>query len=79
MLFVTFCKLEYFYYILFFNELYVIILSRVSGLSPFMGEDDVETMTNVTLGKYDFNDDVFDSVSENGKDFIKRLLTKDVT
>lgn len=43
-----------------------------------MGEDDVETMTNVTLGKYDFDDDVFNTVSDNAKDFIQRLLTKDV-
>lgn len=42
-----------------------------------MGEDDVETMTNVTLGKYDFNDDVFNSVSNDAKDFIQKLLTKD--
>lgn len=43
-----------------------------------MGEDDVETMTNVTLGKYDFDDDVFNTVSDNAKDFIQKLLTKDV-
>lgn len=44
-----------------------------------MGDDDVETMTNVTLGKYDFNDETFDNVSDEAKDFITQLLLKDVT
>jgi serine/threonine protein kinase len=49
----------------------------VSGLSPFAGECDVETMGNVTIGKYDYNDEAFDSVSADCMDFITRLLKKD--
>lgn len=49
---------------------------RVSGLSPFAGECDVETMGNVTVGKYDFNDEAFDTVSADCMDFIAKLLKK---
>lgn len=53
----------------------VITYVLLSGLSPFMGETDVETMANVTIAKYDFED--FDEISEDAKDFISKLLTKD--
>lgn len=39
-----------------------------------MGDTDVETMSNVTLGRYDFDDESFDSISDNAKDFITNLL-----
>lgn len=51
--------------------------NSVSGLSPFAGECDVETMGNVTVGKYDFNDEAFDNVSSDCIDFITKLLMKD--
>lgn len=43
-----------------------------------MGSTDVETMANVTIGKYDFEDDAFSKVSEESLDFISKLLVKDV-
>uniref|UniRef100_A0A0A9VX40 Myosin light chain kinase, smooth muscle n=1 Tax=Lygus hesperus TaxID=30085 RepID=A0A0A9VX40_LYGHE len=52
----------------------VICYVLLSGLSPFMGDTDVETMTNVTLSRYDFDDESFDNISENAKDFITNLL-----
>lgn len=42
-----------------------------------MGDDDVQTMTNVTLGKYTFDYHSFDDVSEQAKDFIRSLLVKE--
>ncbi|XP_055702745.1 myosin light chain kinase 2, skeletal/cardiac muscle-like [Phlebotomus papatasi] len=57
----------------------VICYVLLSGLSPFMGDNDVETMTNVTLGNYDFNDATFDAVSDEAKDFITKLLTRSCT
>lgn len=42
-----------------------------------MGPTDVDTMTNVTVGKYDFDDSTFDSVTESAKDFIRALLLND--
>ncbi|CAO1383269.1 unnamed protein product [Diamesa tonsa] len=54
----------------------VIAYVLVSGLSPFAGECDVETMGNVTVGKYDFNDEAFDNVSPECIDFITKCLMK---
>ncbi|XP_028141265.1 myosin light chain kinase, smooth muscle [Diabrotica virgifera virgifera] len=56
----------------------VICYVLLSGLSPFMGHTDVETMANVTIAKYDFEDEAFDEISENAKDFIRKLLIKDM-
>lgn len=55
----------------------VICYVLLSGLSPFQGETDIDTMTNVTLGKYNFEDDAFNLVSDTAKDFIRKLLQKD--
>lgn len=52
--------------------------NSISGLSPFMGETDIETMANVTIAKYDFEDESFASVSPEGIDFISKLLVKDL-
>ncbi|KAF7268936.1 hypothetical protein GWI33_017991, partial [Rhynchophorus ferrugineus] len=56
----------------------VICYVLLSGLSPFMGSTDVETMANVTIAKYDFDDEAFINISDNAKDFIKKLLLKDL-
>lgn len=42
-----------------------------------MGGTDVETMANVTIGKYDFDDEAFAAVSKDALDFIGKLLVKD--
>lgn len=44
-----------------------------------MGDTDVETMANVTIAKYDFDDEAFADISEDAKDFIRKLLVKDIT
>ena len=51
--------------------------SSLSGLSPFMGDTDLETMANVTIAEYDYEDEAFDNISEAARDFIDRLLVKD--
>lgn len=55
----------------------VICYVLLSGLSPFMGNSDLETMTNVTKAIYDFDDESFDPISQEAKDFIAKLLVKD--
>ncbi|XP_058457538.1 calcium/calmodulin-dependent protein kinase type II subunit gamma isoform X5 [Malaya genurostris] len=55
----------------------VIAYVLVSGLSPFAGEDDIQTMANITIGRYDFLDESFDNVSEEAIDFINRCLVKE--
>ncbi|GAB6029508.1 hypothetical protein CHUAL_005262 [Chamberlinius hualienensis] len=54
----------------------VICYVLLSGLSPFMGDTDVQTMANVTMAEFDFDDESFDKISEDGKDFIRKLLVK---
>jgi len=49
---------------------------RLSGLSPFMGDNDSETLSNVTMTQWDFEDEAFDEISESAKDFISKLLVK---
>lgn len=51
---------------------------RVSGLSPFMGDNDNETLANVTSATWDFDDEAFDEISDDAKDFISNLLKKDM-
>ncbi|XP_068144679.1 muscle M-line assembly protein unc-89 isoform X5 [Drosophila tropicalis] len=52
----------------------VICYVLLSGLSPFMGDSDVETFSNITRADYDYDDDAFDCVSQEAKDFISQLL-----
>lgn len=52
----------------------VITYMLLSGLSPFMGENDTETMNNILHANWDFDAEAFENVSEEAKDFISRLL-----
>lgn len=56
-----------------YNEFYRYFI-RLSGLSPFMGDTDVETLSNVTRGDYDFDDEAFDEISDLAKDFIHKTI-----
>jgi len=62
--------LKYFYYFLTFS---------LSGLSPFLGDNDSETLSNVTAGEVDFDDECFDDITDDAKSFILSLLVKDET
>ncbi|ESO87006.1 hypothetical protein LOTGIDRAFT_235177 [Lottia gigantea] len=55
----------------------VITYVLLSGLSPFMGDSECETLSNVTSATWDFNAEEFDSISNEAKDFISKLLLKD--
>lgn len=41
-----------------------------------MGDNDAETLSNVTSVEWDFEDDAFDEVTETAKEFISNLLVK---
>jgi len=51
-------------------------MHRLTGLSPFMGDNDAETFANITRADYDLEDEAFDAISNNAKDFISGLLIK---
>jgi calcium-dependent protein kinase len=55
----------------------VITYIVLSGIPPFNGASDQEIMKKVKLGKFSFADPVWASISDSGKDFITKLLTKD--
>jgi len=55
----------------------VICYVLLSGLSPFMGDNDMETMANVTRATYDFEDEAFEPISDLAKDFISKLLVRE--
>lgn len=50
---------------------------RLSGMSPFQGDTDEETLRNVVAMKYEFEDLYFKTTSSMAKDFIQKLLVKD--
>ena len=50
------------------------LIYSLSGLSPFAGEDNVETLNNVRKGEWHFDSETFTGISELGKDFIRKLL-----
>ena len=50
---------------------------RLSGASPFLGEDQQETYANIVAVDYEFSDEYFSHTSELAKDFISILLVKD--
>uniref|UniRef100_A0A915Q578 non-specific serine/threonine protein kinase n=1 Tax=Setaria digitata TaxID=48799 RepID=A0A915Q578_9BILA len=49
----------------------------LSGLSPFGGETDEETLRNVKKCDWNMDDPSFTNISQDGKDFIKKLLMLD--
>lgn len=50
---------------------------RLSGESPFQGNSDAETFALVTAANYVFDEESFEDISDQAKDFISSLLKKD--
>ncbi|XP_053905145.1 myosin light chain kinase 3 isoform X4 [Malaclemys terrapin pileata] len=55
----------------------VITYMLLSGLSPFLGETDAETMNYIVNCSWDFDAEAFEDLSEEAKDFISKLLVKE--
>jgi len=63
----------------FYTDMWAVgVLSYVllSGLSPFAGASDIETLKNVKACDWSFDEEAFKNVSEEGRDFIRKLLIK---
>ncbi|VUZ40359.1 unnamed protein product [Hymenolepis diminuta] len=54
----------------------VVCYVLLSGLSPFMGDNEGETLSNIMRCSYTFDYPEFKDISSDAKDFIKALLTK---
>uniref|UniRef100_A0A667HJL8 Myosin light chain kinase 2, skeletal/cardiac muscle n=2 Tax=Lynx TaxID=13124 RepID=A0A667HJL8_LYNCA len=55
----------------------VITYMLLSGLSPFLGDDDTETLNNVLSANWYFDEETFEAVSDEAKDFVSNLIVKD--
>ncbi|XP_051795867.1 myosin light chain kinase, smooth muscle-like isoform X1 [Acanthochromis polyacanthus] len=55
----------------------VICFILLSGESPFQGNSDAETFALVTAARYEFDEESFEDISDQAKDFISSLLKKD--
>ena len=53
----------------------VILYVLLCGYPPFNGDTDIEIMANVKSGKFQFPPEEWDSISEDAKDLIKKMLT----
>ncbi|RWS15514.1 twitchin-like protein, partial [Dinothrombium tinctorium] len=63
----------------FYTDMWAVgVLAYVllSGLSPFAGDNDIETLKNVKACDWSFDDEAFKNISEEAKDFIRKLLTR---
>ena len=52
----------------------VILYVMLWGYPPFDGDTEEEILLSVQTGEYDFNDEVWDNVSDEAKDLIQKLL-----
>ncbi|XP_042364298.1 myosin light chain kinase, smooth muscle-like [Plectropomus leopardus] len=55
----------------------VICFILLSGESPFQGNSDAETLALVMAASYKFDEESFEDISDQAKDFINSLLKKD--
>ncbi|XP_012589737.1 PREDICTED: myosin light chain kinase family member 4 [Condylura cristata] len=55
----------------------VITYMLLSGLSPFLGDTDVETLNNILACRWDLEEEEFRDLSDEGREFISKLLIKE--
>ncbi|XP_048035102.1 myosin light chain kinase 2, skeletal/cardiac muscle [Megalobrama amblycephala] len=55
----------------------VVTYMLLSGLSPFLGDDDGQTLNNVLMGNWYFDEDAFEHVSAEARDFVSNLLIRE--
>ncbi|NWU96099.1 MYLK2 kinase, partial [Upupa epops] len=55
----------------------VITYMLLSGLSPFLGDNDTETLNNVLAANWYFDEETFENVSDEAKDFVSNLIIKE--
>ncbi|XP_069964240.1 obscurin isoform X3 [Bactrocera oleae] len=53
----------------------IITYVLLSGRNPFRGSDDYETLSKIREGRWEFSDSIWSHISDNGRDFISRLLS----
>lgn len=54
--------------------MFVFSLISLSGLCPFLGDNENETLNNILACQWNLEEQEFVDTSEEAKDFIRRLL-----
>jgi serine/threonine kinase 17 len=54
----------------------VLLYVLLTGCSPFGGDTKQETFCNISRCRLDFPEDLFEEVSEDAQDLIRRLIVK---
>ena len=56
----------------------ILLSFRLTGMSPFLGDDDTETITNIASGEFEYPDpdpeEGYEDITLLAKDFIDNLL-----
>lgn len=55
----------------------VLLYVLLTGCSPFGGDTKQETFCNISRCRLDFPDDLFEDVSEEARDLMRKLMRKD--
>ncbi|XP_054088791.1 obscurin [Zeugodacus cucurbitae] len=53
----------------------IVTFVLLSGRNPFRGSDDFETLSKIREGRWEFSDSIWSHISDDGRDFISRLLS----
>lgn len=59
-------------------KLPLFLSTSLSGESPFQGNSDEETLAHVTAAQWEFDEESFEEITDQSKDFISGLLKKDM-
>lgn len=54
----------------------MLVYVLLTGFLPFGGDTDQETFLEITLGELDFPEELFEDISAEAIDFIKKLLIR---
>jgi calcium-dependent protein kinase len=57
----------------------VILYILLCGYPPFSGKNDEKILEKVSKGEYDFNSEEWDPISDDAKNFIKKMMEYDTS
>jgi len=68
---------QFFYQIVSLLIAGIITYILITGISPFLGANDRETLQNLQKGKIDLSNESLMDISEEGRDFLSKVLVFD--
>ena len=58
-------------------QCFPLFLCSLSGLSPFLGDDESQTLNNVLAVNWYFEEEAVEHISAEARDFISNLLIRE--